>query len=112
MKIEEFEKEVWALNFRVHCIVIKKTKRYAWVKPVFTDAEGRLMDAPVNTIAEKTGCKTEWAGAKGCEVRCIKVPRWPKYSFDGYVLTHLILRHMYPEFEEKQMDARNYCGEL
>lgn len=112
MKIEEFEKKVQELDFLVYCIIMKKTSRHAWIKPVFTDREGRLMDVPVYALADKIGLKAEWGGAKGCEVKVIKVPRWDRYSFDGYVLAHLILERMCPRLDDRHMDVREFCWEL
>lgn len=112
VKIEELEEKVRALDFMVYCIIMRKVYSYSWIKPVILDREGRLIDVTVNALAERIGCKAEWSGPKTCETMCIKVPHWQKYSFDGCTLTHLILQHMYPEFEEKQMDVREFCREL
>ena len=110
--MEELEKKVETLDFTVYCIIIHKTKRHTWIKPVIVDGSGRLIAVSVNELAEKVGLKAEWAGAKLWPAQCIKVPHWDNYDFDGYVLTHLMLLSMCPAFRDKPFDVWNFCGEL
>lgn len=109
VKFAELEKKVQMLDFMVYCITMHKTARYSWIRPVIVDGNGKLIDVTVNELAKRIGLKAEWAGAKLWETRCIKVPHWDEYNFDGYVLTHLMLQHMCPAFRDKQFDAREFC---